>query len=114
MSLQAFVRFLLPKEDHFYDFVEKQAKVAHDAALALAEFKKENTTAEAVRKKVQDIEHTGDSIVHDMDDALARSFVTPIDREDLQPGFRVQAWKRPDRRAKRADQGARKRVVVRS
>lgn len=84
MSLQAFVRFLLPKEDHFYDFVEKQAKVAHEAALALAEFKKENTTAESVRKTVQDIEHTGDSIVHDMDDALARSFVTPIDREDLQ------------------------------
>jgi hypothetical protein len=32
----------------------------------------------------------------------------------FQPGFRVQAWKRPDRRAKRADQGARRRVVVRS
>jgi uncharacterized protein Yka (UPF0111/DUF47 family) len=33
---------------------------------------------------VQEIEHKGDAIVHEVEDALARTFVTPIDREDLQ------------------------------
>jgi hypothetical protein len=45
MSLQSFVRFLLPREDHFYDFIEKQAAVAHEAALALAEIKKSGVKA---------------------------------------------------------------------
>jgi len=84
MSLQAIVRFLIPREDHFYDYLEKQAAVAHEGALALAEFKKPEASAESVRKNVQELEHRGDAFVHDMEEALARSFVTPLDREDLQ------------------------------
>ena len=36
MGLQSFVRWLLPRADHFYDFMERQAAVAHQGALALA------------------------------------------------------------------------------
>lgn len=84
MSLQSFVRWFLPKEDHFYDYLEQQAVVAHETALALAEFKNEGVTAVQTREKVQDFEHKGDKLVHDLQDALAKTFVTPIDREDLQ------------------------------
>lgn len=84
MGFQDVIRFLLPREDHFYDFLEQQAKAAHDGAKALAKFADETATAEEARASVQDFEHSGDKIVHDMEEALAKTFVTPIDREDLQ------------------------------
>ncbi|MBA3708629.1 MAG: DUF47 family protein [Planctomycetes bacterium] len=82
--INSLLRFLLPKEDHFYDFLEHQAQVAHEAAKVLAKYKDGSTTPQGIREQVQDIEHQGDTIVHEMLDALARTFVTPIDREDMQ------------------------------
>jgi uncharacterized protein len=84
MTLQSMVRWFLPREDHFYDFLEQQAVVAHEGAIALAAFSMPDRTADSVRSAVQEIEHKGDKLVHEMEDALAKTFVTPIDREDLQ------------------------------
>ncbi len=82
MSIQGVIRFLLPREDHFYDFLEQQAAVAHKGARVLVSFKEGDVVG--VRDAVQRLEHEGDRIVHEMEEALARTFVTPIDREDLQ------------------------------
>jgi uncharacterized protein Yka (UPF0111/DUF47 family) len=82
MSLQDIVRWLVPREDHFYGFLERQATNAHEGAIALARFK-EGTSAASVREAVQALEHEGDKIAHEMEEALAKTFVTPIDREDL-------------------------------
>jgi predicted phosphate transport protein (TIGR00153 family) len=84
MGIQEAIRWLLPKEEHFYDFLEQQAKAAHEGAKALAKFATSGTSAAEAREAVQKIEHEGDRIVHEMEEALARTFVTPIDREDLQ------------------------------
>ncbi|CAN5923561.1 DUF47 family protein [soil metagenome] len=81
MGFASVLRFFVPKADHFYTFLERQAVVAHDGAVALATFVEGN--GPMVRDAVQDFEHLGDSIVHEMEEALARTFVTPIDREDL-------------------------------
>jgi uncharacterized protein len=83
MGLQDVIRFFLPREDHFYDFLEQQAKVAHEGARALARFTGNGHTADEARAAVQTCEHEGDRIVHAMEEALAKTFVTPIDREDL-------------------------------
>jgi uncharacterized protein Yka (UPF0111/DUF47 family) len=84
MSLQSVVRWLLPREDRFYGFLEGQAHVAREGAVALAKFKEADATAEGVSAAVQALEHQGDKLVHEMEEALAKTFVTPIDREDLQ------------------------------
>lgn len=84
MGVQDVIRFFLPKEEHFYDYLEKQAKAAHAGAKAIVKFADNGTTAEEAREAVQKCEHEGDKIVHDMEEALAKTFVTPIDREDLQ------------------------------
>ena len=81
MGLTAIIRFLVPKADHFYAFLERQAAVAHEGAVALATFVEGNGAA--VRDAVQVFEHQGDRIVHELEEALARTFVTPLDREDL-------------------------------
>jgi uncharacterized protein len=84
MGIQDAIRWLMPREDHFYEFLEKQARAAHDGAKALSKFSTNGTSAQEAREAVQKIEHEGDRIVHEMEEALAKTFVTPIDREDLQ------------------------------
>ena len=84
MGIQDVIRWFLPRDDHFYDYLERQAQAAHDGAKALSKFATNGTTAEQARDAVQKIEHQGDGIVHEMEEALAKTFVTPIDREDLQ------------------------------
>ncbi len=84
MGLQSLIRFLLPREDHFFLYLERQADIAHQAAVALGTFRDEGAKAEDVRKKVQELEHQGDVILRELEEALAKTFVTPIDREDIQ------------------------------
>jgi uncharacterized protein Yka (UPF0111/DUF47 family) len=84
MSLQGWIRLLLPREDHFYDFFEKQAAVAQRGARTLLTAGEAGVTIESIREKVQALEHEGDKLVHEVEEALARTFVTPIDREDIQ------------------------------
>lgn len=84
MGLQDIVRWFIPQEMQFYDFLEKQARLAADGAKALAELLNKQADPEKVRDAVQDVEHQGDAVVHAMEEELARTFVTPIDREDLQ------------------------------
>jgi uncharacterized protein Yka (UPF0111/DUF47 family) len=84
MSLNAVLRFLLPKADHFYDFVERQAQIIHQAAQVMTEAKAPGANLESLRQRIQELEHQGDQQVHQMLDALSATFVTPIDREDLQ------------------------------
>jgi predicted phosphate transport protein (TIGR00153 family) len=83
MALQDVVRWFLPKEDHFFRFLEQQAVTAHKGAKALAEFKP-GKKIEDVQSAVQVLEHEGDKVVHELEEALGKTFVTPIDREDLQ------------------------------
>ncbi len=81
--MQSLIRWLLPREDHFFVFLEKQAVVAHEAALAL-EALADGGSPEEVATAVQEVERRGDALVREMEEALAKTFVTPIDREDLQ------------------------------
>jgi uncharacterized protein Yka (UPF0111/DUF47 family) len=71
---------MMPKEDKFYELLEKQAAVAVAAATALAV---RDSAVELVCEAVQRVEHEGDVIVCEVETALAKTFVTPIDREDI-------------------------------
>jgi uncharacterized protein len=84
MGLQSLIRFILPREDQFFGFLERQADIAHQAAVALAEFRTEGVRAEDVRNRVQVLEHAGDVLLRELEEALGKTFVTPIDREDIQ------------------------------
>jgi uncharacterized protein Yka (UPF0111/DUF47 family) len=81
MAIQSFIRFLLPREDHWYDMLEEISQLANEAAKTLLRFRE--TPSDEIQKAVQAIEHKADDVVRRMEDALARTFVTPLDREDL-------------------------------
>lgn len=83
MGLEAVVRWFMPKETHFFDYLEAQATIAHDAARAMSDLKN-GASIDDVRETVQKLEHDGDKVFHSLLDALAKTFVTPLDREDLQ------------------------------
>lgn len=83
MGLQDAIRLLLPREDKFYTLLERQGVLAHQAAVALARFA-DGDPADDVAKAVQALEHEADAIFHQVEEQLAKTFVTPIDREDIQ------------------------------
>lgn len=81
MALQDLIRVVLPKEDHFFDYLEKQAQLGYDCATKLREL--ETRSVAEVRPEVHAIEKACDKVAHELEDALAATFVTPLDREDL-------------------------------
>lgn len=83
MALQDVVRWFLPRDDQFFALLEKQAQIAHRGAKALAGFEP-GADVEKVNEAVQAEEHAGDAVVHELEEALQKTFVTPIDREDIQ------------------------------
>jgi uncharacterized protein Yka (UPF0111/DUF47 family) len=82
--LNALLRLIRPRSEHFYVFLEKQAELALAGARALEAITRPGANPEAVRDSIRELEHQGDAQVHGMINALSETFVTPIDREDLQ------------------------------
>jgi len=74
---------LIPREESFFELFDGAAKNVHDGALAMLDFlERFNDSAERA-KRMKDIEHAGDRITHDTIERLNRTFITPLDREDI-------------------------------
>jgi hypothetical protein len=70
----------------FFDLLEASAGNLLESALHFeAEFKSRTTSGEwaGMRRKMKDLEHTGDEITHEIVDRLNRTFITPLEREDI-------------------------------
>jgi uncharacterized protein Yka (UPF0111/DUF47 family) len=83
MGLQKVLSWLMPRDDQFFTLLEQHAVVLAEAAQVMAAFPDKGTTAEAALRKVHELEHRGDDLVHSVRVALDETFVTPIDREDI-------------------------------
>ena len=81
MGIQDVIRLVLPREDHFFDFLEKQALLGYEGAIKLREL--ERRPVAEVRPEVHAIEKAADRVGHELEEALAATFVTPLDREDI-------------------------------
>ncbi|OGF51262.1 MAG: hypothetical protein A2044_03385 [Candidatus Firestonebacteria bacterium GWA2_43_8] len=77
-----FARFL-PKEYNFFALLEKQADYAVEAAKVFKGAVATGSITEETLVKMQEIEHQGDEVTHSILDQLDKSFITPIDREDI-------------------------------
>jgi predicted phosphate transport protein (TIGR00153 family) len=74
---------LIPKDMEFYDLFEQATSNLVVAAKKLVEFFDNYEDVEAKAKELKDLEHQGDVITHEIIARVHRSFVTPIDREDI-------------------------------
>ena len=75
--------WIIPQEKHFFDLLEQQADIVLEGAEALLDMVKNFDHVAEKRDKIKDIEHKGDDVVHTIADALNKTFVTPIDHDDI-------------------------------
>jgi len=75
--------WIIPQEKHFYEMLEQQADVVVEGAEALMDMVSHFDNVAEKRDKIKDIEHKGDELVHTIATALSKTFVTPIDQEDI-------------------------------
>lgn len=74
---------LIPKEESFFELFEKSAVNADVAATALVELLDKYEDLEERAKRIKDLEHVGDQITHETIERLNRTFITPMDRQDI-------------------------------
>ena len=74
---------LIPKEESFFDLFEQIAEILLKAAGLLMEATARIETLPEHAKRLERLEHDGDQITHDIMARLNRTFITPIDREDI-------------------------------
>ena len=73
----------IPKEERFYDLFEQQAKSLQSGAAALRELVTDWNINHAGIARLKELEHECDITTHEIMDKLNRTFVTPLDREDI-------------------------------
>jgi predicted phosphate transport protein (TIGR00153 family) len=74
---------LFPKEIDFFEVFDKVAANISHAATLLVAIMEHFTNLDAWAKEVHELEQDGDVLTHDIIKKLNKTFVTPIDREDL-------------------------------
>ncbi len=77
-------KFLItPRDTKFYDLFEQDTANLVIAAEKLVDLFDNYEDVEAKAKQLKDLETKGDVITHEIIKRLHRTFVTPIDREDI-------------------------------
>jgi len=76
-------QWIIPQERQFFDLLERIAAIVAEGAVALQDLLRNFQDVSAKRKHIKDIEHRGDEVVHTIFEELNKTFITPIDREDI-------------------------------
>jgi hypothetical protein len=78
-----FKEWIIPQDKVFFNLLEQQAELALDAAKLFHSMISNHEIFEKNVKKMKRIEHEGDEVVHEMFHKLNKTFITPIDHEDI-------------------------------
>ncbi|HVL48258.1 MAG TPA: DUF47 family protein [Candidatus Thermoplasmatota archaeon] len=79
----SFKDWLVPREERFFDLIEAQSANVLAGATRLAAMVADGADLAAGAAELRRLEREGDRHVDGVHDALNRSFITPIDREDI-------------------------------
>lgn len=84
MSLEQWLKKLLPKQERFFAILSEQVRVLRRMTQYLQKFSEPGAANnEEFYTRCHEIEQQGDELVKEMAGTLAKTFVTPLDREDL-------------------------------
>lgn len=85
MWLDRLIRYLLPRQDQFFTLLEELADTIDAAAAVFADLgtATDHLKIEGVAARLKPIETSADDACRWIYEAIDRTFVTPIDREDL-------------------------------
>jgi uncharacterized protein len=73
----------MPQSQRFFDLFEEDARNLVAGSKQLRDMLDHYDQAQRLVKKIESYEHEGDRITHDLFAELNRTFVTPLDREDI-------------------------------
>ncbi|MBI1920573.1 MAG: DUF47 domain-containing protein [Geobacter sp.] len=74
---------LIPKEEKFFAMFKEMSGNIIEGGRLLKEMLDNYDDPAGSQKRIKDVEHKGDNITHDIIKKLNKSFVTPLDREDI-------------------------------
>ncbi len=74
---------LVPKEDRFFGLLKSSASNLFDTSKAMVDLMEDYRNVPEKVAEIKRLEEVGDLIIHDIMNNLHRTFVTPLDREDL-------------------------------
>ena len=74
---------LIPQDTVFFDLFEKQAGIVKEAAWQLVALCEDFTNVREKRHAIELLEHKGDQITHDIYEQLNRTFITPLEPEEI-------------------------------
>jgi uncharacterized protein Yka (UPF0111/DUF47 family) len=73
----------LPKEYSFFDFFEQHTSTCVAGAQVLLRLLHDGRAAAEQAQAIKEIEHAGDKITHHTMETLHKTFITPLDREEI-------------------------------
>jgi uncharacterized protein len=74
---------LLPHDASFFTHFETQGKKTVEGCLAFQQMISDPTALDGKAERVKQIEHECDDVTHAVVEALHKTFITPIDRNDI-------------------------------
>jgi uncharacterized protein len=84
MWIDRAVKWLLPKEEHFFDLLERGAGLVREVGIVMADCcVAPPDEREALVGRMHKLEHEADDVIAEVYEALNRTFVTPLDRSDI-------------------------------
>ncbi len=75
--------WVVPQDRIFFDLLEKQAETVVKGADLLVELVEDYTNVKEKVQRMKDIEHEGDDITHEIYEQLNRTFITPLEPEEI-------------------------------
>ena len=74
---------LFPKEEDFFLLFRRQAALVREACDQLHDMMEKFDRLEERTKTLKDVEHRADLVTHEIFERLNRTFITPLEREDI-------------------------------
>jgi predicted phosphate transport protein (TIGR00153 family) len=74
---------LFPREESFFDLFAQQGALVREGCDLLYAQLNHFDEREEYSRKLKDVEHRGDLVTHEIFERLNRTFITPLEREDI-------------------------------
>ncbi len=75
--------WIIPQDKHFFNMLENESQNVLDGSKAFLDMLKNYENIKEKQQKIKDIEHQGDDYVHEIFEELNKTFITPIDHDDI-------------------------------
>jgi len=74
---------LIPQDKIFFDLFERQVAIVKESANQLVALTENFTNVKEKRHAIELLEHQGDQVTHDIYETLNKTFITPLDPEEI-------------------------------